>query len=53
MHDSKLEEEPMFDETKELSCPYCDNELTRVSASTYTCQTEGCLGYLSNFMVLK
>ena len=44
-----------YDETKEieLSCPYCDEELTKVAAGRYTCQTKGCLGYLSDFMVLK
>ena len=45
----------LCDDTKdnELRCPYCSEELAKVSASTYTCQVEGCLGYLSDFMVLK
>lgn len=38
---------------QELSCPYCDEELTKVSTSRYTCKTEWCLGYLCDFMVLK
>ena len=36
-----------------LACPYCELELTKVSTGRYTCETEGCFGYLSNFMVLQ
>lgn len=48
-----IDKRDLVEREKELSCPYCDEGLAKVSASTYTCQTKGCLGYLSDFMVLK